>query len=337
MSITIRNQIAIDSSANATLNGVTVNGTTTFNGVLTTDTNIVPPDRTFNSHELRNANYNKIEISTGHPIIKYVGSYVGQNNSTGLIDIPLEAEDGDYILLYFFVPGITAIRTVNSMLIQTLQSFNSSNGFGNTAFVYQHDMRHILVEGNSTQSIYFLLVLKNSANQTNTSSITTGSTGMPNPIASPISAFQALEIYFAIIDTTGITPSAPTEVTMPLWVSHSGRTAIIAHRNNVINQTFDPSAFGSTPSVNGVEWRVISFTVPGLTNYSDIFSQTPDIFPIFNRPYILDITYYSGTLGWSDSIIWPGNIAPTITIPGSRHLVFLHRSNGKWLGIHDPL
>lgn len=343
MTLTTRNQILVDSSSNAFLNAIAVvGGNTHINGPTTLDTyNLIGSSTSGSFNISNNKNYNKFEISTGHPIIKYSGTYVGQSNSTGVIDIPAEAEDGDYIILFFYAPSLTAITVFSYMygpetIQQFSQGYNASNNQGTCDFVYQHNMRHIVITGNNTQSIYFLFVIKNSSNTLDTGTISSSNVGMPDPLAAPVSSFQALELYFATIATDTITPSAPTGTTMPLWIAHGGRTAMIAYRNNVRTQTFNPDAFGSTPAVTGIDWRVNSYTVPGKTQYT---SLNMSISAGGQGPYLLDITYYSsGTITWSSNILWPANIAPVFSTPGSRHLVYLQKdSNNKLLGIHLPL
>lgn len=331
MPIKVNRNIAITDSLEGKVNGGTINGNATFNGLYYNRTFNVTPSSTLtyrlNTNE---GNYFTGEITTGHPGIKFSATYNANASGSSLIALPGNIGIGDRIILLCSSSTVTGVSAVDIQDVQYGLVFNKNSSLGLASGTNIDTYRKLLVANHSSGDIFILMIVKNHDPSAGGFSITsaTGTTGMPDALTINASSTLNIELAFGRINQTGFTPTAPTGMTMVGWFASSTHTFMAAYKNNTRNSSFDPPAFGGTGSAT---WEARSTSIIGPYSYT---SSNPIISIFGAGSCIFDFTYINGTPIWDSDILWPNNTGPTITGPG---LIFFQKAlNNNWLAVHYP-
>ena len=334
MAITVNNEVAITNGLIGKVNGGTVTGNANFNGLYYNRAYNIDPivnNLTFNLNT-NSGNYFTSEITSGHPYIKYAATYVATATGSSTIALPAGVSIDDRIVVLVSSSTVNGLWAIDNQDFQYGMTFNKSSALGISSIFAAERYRKILIANHTTDDIFVLMIIKNPGTSASFSiTSATGASGMPDPLAINAASTQNIEIAFARIAQTGFTPTAPTGMTMISWYASATHTFMAAYRNNVLNQSFDPPAFGGTGSA---AWEARSTSILG----NNSLSANPFISITGNGSCIFDFTYLNGTISWDTDILWANNSnsSPTF-LPGTKHIIYFQKAlNSKWLAVHYP-
>ena len=334
MAITVSKEVVITDGLIGKVNGGTVTGNASFNGLYHNRTYAIDPIANNLTYNLNtdSGNYFTSDITSGHPYIKYAATYVATAAGSSTIALPAGVGVNDRIIVLISSSTVNGLWTIDNQNFQNGMTLNRSGALGISSIYAAEQYRKILIANHSTDDIFVLMIVKTpgfTASFTITSA--TGTTGMPDPLTINASSTQNIELAYARISQTGFSPTAPAGMTLLSWYASGTHTFMVAYRNNVLNQSFDPPAFGGTGSA---AWEARSTAILG----DNSLSASPSISITGSGSCIFDFAYLNGTLNWDTDILWANsrNLSPTFS-PGTKHIIYFQKAlNNKWLAVHYP-
>lgn len=335
MAITVSKEVVITDGLIGKVNGGTVTGNASFNGLYHNRTYAINPIANNLTYNLNtdSGNYFTSDITSGHPYIKYAATYVATANGSSTITLPAGVGVGDRIIVFASSSTVTGLWAVDNQSFQYGMTFNKSSALGISSIFAAENYRKILIANHLIDDIFVLVIIKNPGTSASFSiTSATGASGMPDPLTINAANTQNIEVAFARISQIGFTPTAPTGMTMLSWYASGTHTFMVAYRNNVINQSFNPPAFGGTGSA---AWEARSTSILG----DNVLSANPYISITGNGSCIFEFTYLNGNLVWDNDILWANssNLSPTFS-PGTKHIIYFQKAlNSQWLAVHYPL
>ena len=334
MAITVSKEVVITDGLIGKVNGGTVTGNASFNGLY--------HNRTYTIDSLASLTYNlntdvgnyfTTEITSGSPIIKYLGMYTANTSGSSTITLPDNAGVDDKILVVCSSPTIDNIYMVDKNNLLEQYYFVRGTNMCRSEATMIDKYRKVLINNHSANDIISIFIIKNCSKSNVSSNTAIDTASIPDPAAIPQDSMQALGLVvlrMAQADFTASSPPpAPTGMVLLLWTS-TDHTVMIAYRNIAPNASFDPPAL-STLAIQ--RWQSYSISVKGLTSFT---SSNSSITISGNGSCIFDVRYFNGSPAWSTSILWPNNTQPVFTA-GSRYLFYFQKAlNNKWLAVQYP-